>query len=220
MIFAAVLALSPAARTAVANWLGLRGLRIGVVEPGQTLPVPPTSSPTSAPPEPGSATTLGATLRLGERVSLEAARGRVRFPVLTPSSPELVAPDEVYVMEPPSGGQVSLVYGPRPGLPAVAETGISVLFTEFGGQIAEGGYFQKVLPRDSKLETVTVNGGPGYWIEGPFHTFFYKDSTGKIRDETIRLVGNTLLWEQGGLTLRIESALSKDAALAIAQTVR
>ena len=35
----------------------------------------------------------------------------------------------------------------------------------------------------------------------------------------IRLAGNVLLWEHGDLTLRIESSLSKELALAVAESV-
>jgi len=39
-------------------------------------------------------------------------------------------------------------------------------------------------------------------------------------DSPARLAGNTLLWEQDGLTLRIESGLQRDAAMRIAEQVR
>ena len=52
------------------------------------------------------------------------------------------------------------------------------------------------------------------------HLFFYFDSSGTIHDELLRLAGNTLLWEHNGVTLRLEAAFAKDAALRIAATMR
>src|SRR5437660_773596 len=70
------------------------------------------------------------------------------------------------------------------------------------------------------VQVVNVNGSPGYGISGHPHGFAYRDPNQRGLEEDFRLAGNTLLWEQGGLTLRIESALSREQALAIARTVR
>jgi hypothetical protein len=39
-------------------------------------------------------------------------------------------------------------------------------------------------------------------------------------DETLRLVGDTLVWEASGLTLRVEGAPSLEAALRVAASLR
>jgi hypothetical protein len=67
---------------------------------------------------------------------------------------------------------------------------------------------------------VTVNGGRGFWLEGAPHQFFYRDPDGSVRPDTLRLAGNTLLWEQGGVTLRLEADLTRDQALRLASTFR
>lgn len=84
----ATLALSPGARSAFLEWLGIRGAVVAVVE--ELPPVTP-------------ATSLEA---LGERVTLAEARRRAGFALLAPEG--LGSPDAVYVKEP---GMVSLVYG-------------------------------------------------------------------------------------------------------------
>ena len=43
-----------------------------------------------------------------------------------------------------------------------------------------------------------------------------RDQSGRQSDERFRLASNVLLWEQDGLTLRIEGAISKEQALRIA----
>ena len=65
-----------------------------------------------------------------------------------------------------------------------------------------------------------VNGEPGFWIAGDFHEVLYLDANGESIADSVRLAGNVLLWEQGDLTLRLESALTKSEALRIARSIR
>jgi hypothetical protein len=60
----------------------------------------------------------------------------------------------------------------------------------------------------------------GYWIEGAPHQFFYTDEHGQVQSESIRLAANVLLWESGGLTLRIESVLPQATAVRVADSMR
>jgi hypothetical protein len=70
----------------------------------------------------------------------------------------------------------------------------------------------KLLPPGDHVRSVVVNGGRGYWIEGPHAVNFGTESP--------RAVGDVLLWEQDGLTLRLEGAASMTAALEFAGTLR
>jgi hypothetical protein len=67
-------------------------------------------------------------------------------------------------------------------------------------------------------EPVTVEGAQGFWISGEPHVIAYLEPDGDIRSETVRLAGNVLLWETGGVTYRIESTLSRAKAIAIAES--
>ncbi|MEO7803985.1 MAG: hypothetical protein ABIS18_06245 [Actinomycetota bacterium] len=194
VFFAAAMMGSPAARKAVADLLGLKGVGIRY---GDSPPSVPTQSPD---------------LGLGERVTLEQARTRAAFEILTPAATETSDPDEIYFSSTPPGGQVAFIYGPRPGLPQTAEPRVAVLVTQFRGQV-ERESMSKVVGSGTLIEPVTVNGSEGLWLEGEPHFFFYRDERGSVRQETIRLASNTLLWEVGGLTLRLESGLSKQEAL-------
>jgi hypothetical protein len=60
---------------------------------------------------------------------------------------------------------------------------------------------------------------PGYWLTGAPHVISYVDADGVVVDETVRLAGNVLLWEQDGVTFRIESLLSRAEALEIASSL-
>ncbi len=49
---------------------------------------------------------------------------------------------------------------------------------------------------------------------------FCRDASGRLVEETMRLVGDTLIWESMGLTLRVEGARSLEVARRIAASLR
>lgn len=203
------LTLFPEARTAIADRLGLRGIDI------RWLDEAPTAEP--AP--------IGGPLTLGRAVTRDEAQAAVDFPVLVPSAPGFDAPEEIYLGGEFAGAMISFVYPAAPGLPASDETGVGALLTQFRGE-AERALIEKGLTGDdsgpqSSLEAVTVNGEPGFWISGAPHGFFFVCfDAGECRQERYRLAGDVLVWEQEGLTLRLESSLSRDEALAVAASMR
>lgn len=150
-------------------------------------------------------------LDLGERASLEVARSLVR-PLWTSSDPQFAKPDEVYLSR-TGNGQVSFVYAPRPGLPA-GPTGHGALVTQHRGGL-DPGLIGKGVGPGSRFEQVTVAGAPGIWIEGAAHFFFYRSPDGQFREETLRLAGNTLLWERDGTLLRLEAQVGRERAIEI-----
>jgi hypothetical protein len=205
LLAAAVLVASPGTREAVARRLGLRGVEIRI----------------GGPPPPTVTTTPGARLELGlgERVTLAEARRRVAFPVLVPGATGFERPDAVFVDEAaPTGGRVDLVYRARPGLPASSFTDAGLLLTQFRGQPTPD--FLKKVTRMGLVEQVTVGGEPGYWFSGEPHFFTYQDAAGNFREEQTRLAGNTLIFQRGELTVRLEGRLSRQAATDIAESLR
>jgi hypothetical protein len=205
LLAAAVLVASPGTREAVARRLGLRGVGVQL---GGTPPPTVTTVP-------GGRLDLG----LGQRVTLEEARRRVSFPVLVPGTGGLERPDAVFVSEAvPPGGRVDLVWRARPGLPASAFTDAGLLITEFRGEPTPE--FLKKVAVAGQVEFVEVGGEPAYWFSGEPHFFTYRDSAGGFRDEQTRLAGNTLVWQRGDLTLRLEAQISKEEALRIAESMR
>ena len=87
------------------------------------------------------------------------------------------------------------------------------LLTEFRGQEA---YIEKLIEPEAKVERVDV-GDIGAWFEEP-HVLAFVDRNGRFRENTARLAGKTLLWQQGDVTLRLEGQLSKEEALRIARS--
>lgn len=183
---AAVLAVPPA-RTAVLEWLGIKGVAVTRVS---TLPE----------------TGLLRTGDLGTRVSL--AEARERAPWLVEPREYVGRPDAIYYGDDVPGGQVTFVWG--------TTRKVQLLMTQSPGEL----FAEKMLGPESTAERADVDGKFGVWVSGEPHAFVYRDERGQIREETGRLVGNTLLWQDGDLTVRIEGDLSKDEALEIARSVR
>ncbi len=151
-------------------------------------------------------------LDLGRRTTMADAQSAVTFTIALPD--ELGAPDAVYVNSGIPGGEVALAYTPRPGIPLVKQTGLGVLITEFRGDLIPG-FLTKVLGPSTTLEETSVNGDPGWWIAGEPHMIFVQVA-GTDQQVTLRMAANTLIWEHGGVTYRIESGLSKADAFRIA----
>jgi len=229
LLAAAGLASSPGLRDAVAQRLGLRGIVITTAptptatstSTGTATAVIPSGAPTprSATPNPTPVFTPTAVLAPGTPTTLDGARARVPFAILVPDLPALGAPDAVYVDDSTGSPLVTLAYGPRPGFPAAGTTGVAVFLTEFGGSV-ERPLLQKGLEPGTQVTPVTVDGDPGFWIDGQLHQLAYLDPQGMVQFDTSRLAGNTLVWTHGELTLRLETAISEDRALAVADSLR
>ena len=189
----------PGVRSAVADWLGVGGVRIR------------TGGPTPTP--------AGPSLDLGRPVSLEEGRAEVDFDVVVPG--ELGPPDAVFFEADVPGGQVVLAYRAGRGLPAAPNSEYGALVTQFEGSVGDV-VVKKTVVGDSgtKVSPLRVDGSRGFWISGRPHFVTYLDRNGRPRQETVRLVGNVLLWERDGVTLRIESALSRRSALDVARSLR
>jgi len=201
LILVVSLAAVPDVRAAADEFLRLRGIDIFRTAAAPSAPV---ASP--AVPFPG------------ERVSLEEARRRAPF-LRVPTDARLGAPDQVYVDRTQAGDRVTLVYVSRPGIPVSREVGVSAVVVVLRGRVDES-LFGKVAPPGTRIEEVTVSGGRGFWLEGEPHQFFYRDAAGNLWPETLRLAGNTLLWEQGDTTLRLEAQLGRDEAIRIGASAR
>jgi hypothetical protein len=130
------LAVSPAARSTVERWLGLKSVEI------KRGPVPT--------PRPG------ASLPLGRPVSLATARRSANLPVRA-----VDRPDAIYLGRLP-GGQpvVSFVYTPRRGLPRSNVTGVAMLVQVFHARF--GAFIQKTLAGAARATRVK----DGYWLQG------------------------------------------------------
>ena len=193
-VFAAV----PGARDAVLEFLGLQG---ATVERRAQLPEPPELRP----------------LDLGSRLTLAEAKGELDFTPLVASG--LGRPGAVYVRSRIRGGELSLAYRPRPGLPEARTTRLGLLVTEFRGDLHPD-LVGKLAGEHTRIESTRVDGHPAVWIEGAPHFFLYRDPNGNVIEGELRLAQNVLLLERGRLLVRLEGAFGRDRAIALARSLR
>jgi hypothetical protein len=89
---------------------------------------------------------------------------------------------------------------------------------EARGQVSRPS-FGKVQGPGTSVEEVSVGGDPGYWISGaPHGFFFYQTGSGETADN-LRLSDAALIWNRGGLVLRIESGLGKQGSIRLGQNL-
>lgn len=188
--------LIPAGRQAVADLLGVAGIEI---ELGSEATPPPVG-----------------TLDLGDPVSLAEARDAAPFPLLLPAHPDLGEPDTIHLNGEPV--QVTLAWRGDDELPAAGDSGIALIHTQFesGGQAL----IHKDLDSDTSLVQLRVRGQDGRWIEGAPHDVEVQGRDGTSSLWEVRLGANVLVWEEAGVTHRIETTLDLDETLEIADSLR
>jgi hypothetical protein len=167
-------------------------LRFAGIEIGRTTqPAPASSLPTTRP-------------LPGERVvSLAEARRLATFQTYVPTT--LGDPARVLVADGTPPRVVSLEYaGP-------------VRLDQFDGTL-DIAYFKKLWTA-GELRWESVDGQTALWVEGP-HAVGYVGRDGTFRLEEARLAANTLIWQAGGTTLRLEGDFTRAEALELAESVR
>ena len=145
----------------------------------------------------------------GERIPLREARTRLAGRELL--LPGLGEPDEVYANGSSRNGVV-LVYRAGPGLPALGDTGVGLVLTEVPGSVGSA-YFRGETPDVAVVEEVGVGSGRGYWVPAGRRPSSLTDRGGDLS-------GNVLLWERGGLALRLAADRPQREVVRIAESVR
>jgi hypothetical protein len=84
----------------------------------------------------------------------------------------------------------------------------------------EDAAFVKMLPPGTTVESVAVGGDRGFWIEGEPHQLSASTGPGEYFAVATRLATNTLLWQHGDVTYRIEADIDRERALALAASVK
>lgn len=202
VILVAAFLLTPDLAARAAEVLGLPGAQIFRISTTPT-PMPTTGAYVSFP---------------GQRVTSPAEASRLAgFTVRQPTA--LGSPDEIYVELAPI--RVTLVYRSRSDLPVTALPGVGALIVEFKGSL-DAPILGKAIGPGTTLEAIPLStGNAAYWLAGQPHQFFYRDATGNIQPDTLRLAGNTLLWDAGGgITYRLEAQVTRDEAVRIASSFR
>ncbi|MEA2434687.1 MAG: hypothetical protein QOG54_2144 [Actinomycetota bacterium] len=191
----ALLVFSPSTRHAVADFLGIGGVRVEY---------------TNEPP-PG----IAMDLHLGDRVSLDEAGARVDFGLRVPEV--LGPPPEIYVQKETPTVFVSMIWPATQDLPRATSTGVGALLTQFRSHV-EQDFIKKLTQTKVEVIQVTAEGVEGYWVEGP-HSFMLLDAQGRPQEDSARLSGNTLIWEKNGVTYRLEGDFDRATAIRIANSM-
>jgi hypothetical protein len=162
---------------------------------------------------PGSSTPTVGPADLGHPASLAEAEAEVGFRVALPAGrpPEEVAVTEDLIGDP----GIVLAWQPGAGYPTIGGTKWSLVVMVFRG---DAEIALKTIDRFDSLVETTVGGRPAYWIGVPHLVSFQTE--GGTRGP-YRVLGNVLIWETTeGLTYRLETALPRAEAIALAESLR
>lgn len=150
---------------------------------------------------------------LGREVTLKEARTRAPFTVLTPGGNARGTP-AVHISDDDS--RVSLLYAATSSLPALGDSGVGAVITQFRGDTTPEA-LAKTLEPDA-VKRVTVRGGSGIWIADPHPVVTGGSDSGSTSLRRIAN-GSTLLFTDARVTFRIQSALPLTAVLTIAESL-
>ena len=210
----AVILLLVIAAIATALGIGVPGIRIFLGSTSTASPAgsTPSSSP-SASARPAASLPAGASLGLGTLTPLEEVEASVGFKPRLPAG--IGRPAAAYVRD----RRLMLVWPQSSELPQLLAPGVGLIVTEFDGRV-ESGYYSKVANMGTIVEAVSVGGHRGYWLTGEAHQLWYVDEDGTQINEPPRLVGQALIWADDALTYRLETSLSRDEAIRLAESMR
>jgi hypothetical protein len=210
VLLVVVLVVLPGPRHTIARWFGVGSVRIDPV------PTPASSAPSTD--ENGATATTATTatsgagsnpdpLGLGPAVGPDEAVAATGLPL--PVATAIGTPESFHL---PGGPQIVARYD---------VDGRTVLVGVLAGTTDEPGFFKQASSEQITAVDVPVDGGSvrGVWIDGEPHTFGYLDADGEPGTEPLRLAGDTLLWERGDATLRVEGARDLAEALEIARSM-
>jgi hypothetical protein len=192
-VFAAV----PSVRDSVLEFFGLQG---ATVERRTELPAAPEFRP----------------LRLGSQTTLARARESLAFEPMVPRAAG--RPSAVFIKRDVSGGELSLAYRARPGLPEAGTTRLGLLVGEFRGDLHPD-YIGKIVTETTRTERLRIDGARAVWIEGAPHLFFYRPPDSDFAEGELRLAQNVLLVERGDVLVRLEGAFGRERALELARSL-
>lgn len=191
----------PGSRSTVANWFDFDGIRIEIGTRDDDPRTPPAS--------------LGGSILFGERVSTDEAALAVPFGIVALSDQRTGETPETFLLQRDGAVIVSLLYPSSPELPEIGATGVGLLLMQIDSPEPTGILVKRSMNEQQPV-SVDVNGNVGAWIAGGTLTVEPVYESGTFE----RSSGNVLIWEQDGVTYRMESSLSLNDALAVARSLQ
>lgn len=162
-------------------------------------PVPPTATPSPTP------TPLTSVLDLAGETTLAKAQAKVDFPIRLPAyPPDLGAPDRVFLQD-LEGSAVILVWL-EPEQPDQVRLSLH--------ELGPGAFVSKGPP--PVVEETTVHGQRALWTTG---TYYVKSRGGSYGNKRL-IEGHVLIWTEGEITYRLETDLSLEEAVRVAESLR
>lgn len=158
----------------------------------------------------------GTALDLGVPVPIDEALAAERPRVLLPAA--LPRPTTAWEVGAGDRTIVSLAWRAEPGQPTLEDSDLSLVLMAVPGTVDDG-FLVKGLGPGTTIEPVNVGGDGGWWISGEAHELRFLRPDGDAGLLPTRLAGDTLLFSRDGTVYRIESALGRDATLAIAESL-
>ena len=140
-------------------------------------------------------------------------RPAIRLPAALP------APATAWVL---GGGEdriVTVAWAAKAGEPSIQGSGLALVQTMAPGRL-DRQFLQKSLGPESTIELAKVGDDVGWWIGGASHELFIVNPDGDVGPLESRLAGDVLVFARDGTVYRLESALGRDATVAIAETLR
>jgi hypothetical protein len=166
-----------------------------------TIPGRPTALPSAV----ASGPTFGHPATLGE------AEREAGFDAPVPDM--LGAPDAVWVDTASDGARIVQAWSASETLPAIDGLPWGAVLYGFQGEMEQAS--KTVFMDGNTFEDVEVNGHSGVWITGVHELDLVLDDGTYAR---YRVAGNVLVWEAGGIVLRLETSLDETTAVRIAES--
>lgn len=142
----------------------------------------------------------GARNDLGRRIPVNRARHAAEFTAVLPD-----VTNAAYLDRNLPGGRVTVLAG-------------QLLITEFRGRSIPV-VFKLIGPR-TQARQLRIHGGPAVYLSGAPHELITQESSGTIRTERVRRVGNVLIWQRGPVTVLIEGTHTLRQAVGVARSLR
>lgn len=198
--------------------LALAGAALGarlVIELGaiavDVLPGRPTTLPTNT----------ATSSDLGRVVPLAEAERIAGFPAALPTAwgpPDGTWVDEAEVGPEPGDVAVRIVTRWPPfghaDLPVIAGTETGAVLMQFEGDWEAAS--KQLYAETNRFGAASVDGRQAFWTTGDHELMLVVG--GEAR--RFLVTGNVLIWQEAGFTFRLETALSRSAAVAVAETVQ
>lgn len=198
------LALSaPAVRAAVWEWLQIGAVRIVVTPPATEPALMATEAGTTA--TPPAATT---TPPLGEPLTLAEVQAQAGFEVQLPTAaPADRPPDRIYLQALPLLSEEQVVISVWEDAERPGEAILSLYQIESDNCCMKGAW------ASGGAET-EVGGELAYWVEGPHPLSLDSGRSWSI------VPGDVLVWTDGAFTYRLESSLSLEETVRVAESIQ